>query len=629
MDNIDCKKYKKLGAHIVELDGEIGVRFSVWAPNAQNVSVVGDFNNWNGENHSMIKNDDTGEWTLFIKGLKEGTIYKYRVKKLHGDIVLKADPYGFYQEVRPNTASIVYNVFDYEWKDVGYRRGKRKHKMYEGPINIYEVHLGSWKRKKDGSLLTYSELSEELVDYVCDMGYTHIEIMPLVEHPFDGSWGYQGTGYFSITSRYGEPKDFMHFVDKCHQNGIGVILDWVPAHFCKDNHGLAKFDGTALYEYFDCRKSENHMWGTLNFDVGREEVASFLISSAMFFLEVFHIDGIRVDAVSSMLHLDFCREEGEEWVANDHGGHENLDAIKFLKNLNETVFKACPNTLMIAEESTNWPMVSRPTYLGGLGFNYKWNMGWMNDILEYMEIDTSHRRWNHNLLTFSMMYAYSENFILPLSHDEVVHGKKSLLDKIPGDYWQKFANLRLLYGFMVGHPGKKLLFMGGEFGQFIEWKYDDQLDWFIMEHDLHKKMHNYTKTLNEFYKTQKPLWQLDLEQEGFEWIDANAREQSVASFIRKGKKEGDLLVILCNFTPQVYLNYKVGVPYLGEYKEVFNSDEEKFGGSGIINYDTIIAKNLEVHKRPYSIEIKVPPLGVTYIKLNKLDKSKQIEMPIE
>ncbi len=622
MENIDSRKYKKLGAHIVEEDGESGVRFCVWAPNAQNVSVVGNFNDWNGENHSMVKDDTSGEWSLVIKGITEGAVYKYEVKKLHGEIALKSDPYGFYHEVRPDTASIVYNVFDYEWGDVGYRRGKRRHKLYEGPINIYEVHLGSWKRKKDGSLLSYRELSDDLVNYVCDMGYTHIEIMPLVEHPFDGSWGYQATGYFSITSRYGEPKDFMYFVDQCHQNGIGVILDWVPAHFCKDAHGLAKFDGTALYEYFDSRKAENYQWGTLNFDVGREEVASFLISSAMFFLEIFHIDGIRVDAVSSMLHLDFGKED-TEWVANQYGGRENLHSIEFLRDLNETVFKTCPNTLMMAEESTDWPLVSRPTYLGGLGFNYKWNMGWMNDILEYMEIDTIHRKWNHNLITFSIMYAYSENFILPLSHDEVVHGKKSLLDKMPGDYWQKFANLRLLYGFMMGHPGKKLLFMGGEFGQFIEWKYDDQLDWFIMEHDLHKKMHNYTKTLNEFYKDQKSLWQLDLEPEGFEWIDANDSEHSIASFIRQGKKEEDLLLVLCNFTEQAYPSYRIGVPYLGEYQEVFNSDQEEFGGSGVINYEAVVADEIEAHSKPYSIEIKVPPLGVTYIKLKK------IEMPIE
>ncbi len=623
MENIDIKSYKRLGAHIVEKDGEEGVRFRVWAPNAQNVSVVGDFNEWNGKNHAMEKDNDTGEWLLFIKGLKEGDIYKYEVKKLHGDIVLKSDPYGFYHEVRPDTASVVYNVFDYEWGDVGYRRGKRRHKMYEGPINIYEVHLGSWKRKKDGTFLTYRELAEDLVKYVADMGYTHVEVMPVVEHPYDGSWGYQATGYFSVTSRYGEPKDFMYFIDQCHQNGIGVILDWVPAHFCKDTHGLAKFDGTSLYEYFNETRSENYQWGTLNFDVGRPEVASFLISSAMFFLEEFHIDGIRVDAVSSMLHLDFCKEDGE-WVANEYGGRENLESIEFLRKLNETVFKSNPNTLMMAEESTNWPLVSSPTYLGGLGFNYKWNMGWMNDILEYMETDTIDRKWHHNLLTFSIMYTYSENFLLPLSHDEVVHGKKSLLDKMPGDYWQKFANLRLLYGFMIGHPGKKLLFMGGEFGQFIEWKYDDELDWFIKDYDLHEKIHLYTRKLNEFYKEQKALWQLDLDPIGFEWIDANNSEQSVASFIRRGKKDEDLLVIVCNFTPHTYLDYEIGVPYLGEYEEVFNSDRTEFGGSGVINEDIIIAQEQEIHEMENSIKIKVPPLGVTYLNLKK-KKDKKIE----
>lgn len=619
MDNIDSKSYKRLGAHIVEEGGENGVRFCLWAPNAQSVAVVGDFNDWNGDNHVMEKDEDSGEWSLFIAKLKEGDVYKYQVTRLHGDVVLKSDPYGFFQEVRPNTASIVYNIFDYEWGDVGYRRGKRRHKLYEGPINIYEVHFGSWKRHKDGSLLSYRELADQLVSYVCEMGYTHIEIMPLVEHPYDGSWGYQATGYFAITSRYGEPKDFMYFVDQCHQKGIGVILDWVPAHFCKDSHGLAKFDGTALYEYFDERKAENYQWGTLNFDVGRDEVASFLISSAMFFLEVFHVDGIRVDAVSSMLHLDFCKED-TNWVANRFGGNENLESIEFLRNLNETIFKNCPNTLMMAEESTNWPLVSSPNYLGGLGFNYKWNMGWMNDILEYMEIDTLGRKWNHNLLTFSMMYAYSENFLLPLSHDEVVHGKKSLIDKMPGDYWQKFANLRLLFGFMMGHPGKKLLFMGGEFAQFIEWKYDDELDWFITEYELHKKMHLYTKKLNEFYKQEKPLWQLDLDPEGFEWIDANNNEQSVASFIRRGKKEEDLLVIICNFTPHTYLSYEIGVPYLGDYEEVFNSDSEEFGGSGVINTEIIRAEKNEIHDRKYSVEIKLPPLGVTYLNLKKLER---------
>lgn len=616
--NIDCRSYKRLGAHLVKEKGENGVRFCVWAPNAKRVSVVGDFNNWNGDINVMEKDEDTGEWSLFIEGIKEGHIYKYEIRRLHGDIVLKADPYGFFHEVRPDTASIVYDIFDYEWGDVGFRRGKRRHKLYEGPINIYEVHLGSWRRKEDGSLMTYKELATELVDYVVDMGYTHIEIMPLVEHPFDGSWGYQATGYFSVTSRYGEPKDFMYFVDQCHQKGIGVILDWVPAHFCKDIHGLAKFDGTALYEYFDARRAENYQWGTLNFDVGREEVASFLISSAMFFLEVFHIDGLRVDAVSCMLHLDFCKHDGE-WIANQYGGRENLESIEFLRKLNEIVFENCPNTLMMAEESTNWPLVSAPSDIGGLGFNYKWNMGWMNDILEYMETETLHRKWHHNLITFSMMYAYSENFVLPLSHDEVVHGKKSLLDKMPGDYWQKFANLRLLYGYMMAHPGKKLLFMGGEFAQFIEWKYDDELDWFIMDYDLHKKMNVYTKTLNEFYKAQRPLWQLDLVREGFEWIDPNNNEQSIASFIRKGKKEDELLVIICNFTPHTYLDYKIGVPYLGEYEEVFNSDSEEFGGSDVINEDIIVASKEEMHGQSYSIELKIPPLAVTYLNLKRIE----------
>ncbi|AFS77669.1 1,4-alpha-glucan-branching enzyme GlgB [Gottschalkia acidurici 9a] len=621
MDNIEIRNYKKMGAHIRTENKQNGVRFSVWAPNARQVSVAGDFNDWNGRKHKMIKDKDTGMWSLFIPGLKEGDLYKYDIEDVNGKRVLKSDPYGFLHEKRPNTASIVYDLFEYQWNDVGFRRGKRVNKMYEGPINIYEVHLGSWKRKKDGEFMTYRELADELVEYTLDMGYTHIEIMPIIEHPYDGSWGYQGVGYYSVTSRYGEPRDFMYFVDKCHQAGIGVILDWIPAHFCKDIHGLAKFDGTCLYEYGNHMKAENYQWGTLNFDLGRDEVISYLISNAIFYIDVFHIDGLRVDAVSSMLYLDFCKEHGQ-WIPNRYGGRENLEAIEFMRKMNETIYENYPNTFMIAEESSAWPLVSSPTYLGGLGYNYKWNMGWMNDILEYMEKETIHRKWHHNLITFSIMYTYSENFILPLSHDEVVHGKKSLLDKMPGDYWQKFANLRLLYGYMMGHPGKKLLFMGGEFGQFIEWKYDDELDWFLLDYDMHEKVKNYTRDLNALYKEERSLWELDHKQEGFEWIDPNNSEQSIITFMRKGKKERDLLIIVCNFTPQVYEKYKIGVPFLGEYQEVFNSDYEKYGGSNFINKEILVSDNAKWNNQKYSLEINIPPLGVAYFKLeNLIEKS--------
>lgn len=613
--NLNFKKYRTMGAHIKSENGTRGVRFSVWAPNAREVSVVGDFNDWNRESHKMDINYDSGIWTGFIPNLKEGELYKYSIVAANGEIMLKSDPYGFHHEVRPNTASRVYDLSEYEWNDLGYRRGKRQHKLYNGPVNIYEVHLGSWKQKEDGSFLTYRELADHLVEYVIEMGYTHIEIMPLIEHPLDASWGYQGVGYFSITSRYGEPKDFMYFVDKCHQNGIGVILDWIPAHFCKDAHGLAKFDGTCLYEYSDPMKAENYQWGTLNFDVSRYEVIEYLISSAMFYLDMFHIDGLRVDAVTSMLYLDFCKDE---WRRNQYGGRENIEAIEFMKLLNEEVFSNYKNTLMIAEESTSWPLVSSPTYLGGLGYNYKWNMGWMNDMLEYMEKEPVHRKFHHNLITFSFMYTYSENFILPLSHDEVVHGKKSLLDKMPGDYWQKFANLRLLYGYKMTHPGKKLLFMGGEFGQFIEWKYSDSLDWFLLRYEMHQKLHSYTKALNHLYREEKALWELDHDIEGFKWIEPNNNEQSIVSFLRRGKKEKDTIVVVCNFTPQVYYDYKIGVPVKAEYREILNSDDEAFGGSGFINGVGIEATEESWNQQEYSIAVKVPPLGAVYFKAERL-----------
>lgn len=612
---LNFKKYRSMGAHIKEVNGTRGVNFSVWAPNARSVSVVGDFNSWDGVGHAMERDYDTGVWSLFVPNLKEGDLYKYSIVGINGEIALKSDPYGFYHEVRPNTASVVYELSGYEWNDLGYRRGKRQHKLYNGPVNIYEVHLGSWKQKEDGTFLSYRELADHLIEYVLEMGYTHVEIMPLIEHPLDASWGYQGVGYFSVTSRYGEPKDFMHFVDRCHQNGIGVILDWIPAHFCKDAHGLAKFDGSCLYEYSDPLRAENYQWGTLNFDLGRYEVMEYLISSAIFFLDVFHIDGLRVDAVTSMLYLDFGKEE---WRPNEYGGRENIEAINFMRILNEEVFSKYKSALMIAEESTSWPLVSSPTYLGGLGYNYKWNMGWMNDMLEYMEKEPIHRKYHHNLITFSFMYTYSENFILPLSHDEVVHGKKSLLDKMPGDYWQKFANLRLLYGYKMTHPGKKLLFMGGEFGQFIEWRCDESLEWFLLRYDMHEKLHKYTKALNHIYREERALWELDHDITGFKWIEPNNNEQSIVSFVRRGKKEGEVMIVVCNFTPQVYYDYRVGVPLKAEYEEILNSDDEAFGGSGFINGTNILAEEEVWNQQKYSIALKIPPLGAVYLKARKI-----------
>ncbi|KNF07922.1 1,4-alpha-glucan-branching enzyme GlgB [Gottschalkia purinilytica] len=617
------KSYKVLGAHIRKENKKIGVRFSVWAPNAKSVSVVGNFNDWCGKKHRMKKLSKKNIWSLFIPGLKEGELYKYEIETKEGKRFLKSDPNGFYHELRPNNASIVFDVFDYNWTDSKYQKIKEKRDIYSEPMIIYEVHLGSWRRKENGEFLTYVELADQLLDYVVDMGYTHIEIMPLIEHPFDGSWGYQGVGYYSITSRYGDPKDFMYFIDKCHSLGIGVILDWIPAHFCKDEHGLAMFDGTPVYEYENPIKGENHQWGTLNFDLGKEEVVNFLISNAMFYFDIFHIDGLRIDAVSSMLYLNFGKEDGA-WIPNKHGGNENIEAIRFMRKLNEVVFSKYPNALMIAEESTAWPLVSKPTYLGGLGYNYKWNMGWMNDMLKYMQMDSVYRKWHHELITFSFMYAFSENFILPLSHDEVVHCKKSLLDKMHGDYWQKFAGLRLLYGYMMCHPGKKLLFMSGEFGQFIEWNYNSELDWCLLEYDMHRKLQLYNKELNHIYRKEKALWEIDHSSDGFEWIDPHNYSQSIITFMRKGKKKEEYIIVVCNFTPTVYENYRIGVPDLGEYKEIFNSDWEKYGGSGYRNIDTLISNEKKWHSQPYSLEMKVPPLGCVYLKMIKpIEKDKK------
>lgn len=607
--------YQFLGAHMVHEDGVEGVRFTLWAPNAREVRVVGNFNGWQGQGHCMQRVEQSGIWSAFVPGLKSEEVYKYEIHSHSGEVFLKTDPWGFHAEYRPATASKVFQLQGYPWQDCEWQCQKAASPVYEQPILIYEVHLGSWRRK-NGDYLSYRELAHELVDYVVQMGYTHVELLPLMEHPYDGSWGYQGTGYFAVSSRYGNPHDFMYFVDRCHQKGLGVILDWVPGHFCKDGHGLMNFDGTALYESVDPVKAENRHWDTRNFDFGKPEVVSFLISNAIFWLDVYHIDGLRVDAVAFMLYLDYGKEPGQ-WVPNIYGGRENLESIAFMKKLNQVVFHNFPHALMIAEESTAWPSVTRPTHLGGLGYNFKWNMGWMNDMLRYMEMDPVHRKWAHNQLTFSIMYTYSENFILPLSHDEVVHGKKSLIGKMPGDYWQKFANLRAFYGYMMAHPGKKLLFMGGEFGQFAEWKEYQSLDWHLLDNDMHRKLHRYVRELNHFYKGEKSFWQLDHDSEGFQWIDPHDYSQSVITFIRKSKEPKDCIIVLCNFTPVVREGYRVGVPQLVEYQEVFNSDWEIFGGSGQRN-DTLKTEQVTWHNQPFSLQIKVPPLATVFLKPNVL-----------
>ncbi|MGE5678363.1 MAG: 1,4-alpha-glucan branching protein GlgB [Pseudomonadota bacterium] len=613
------RSYKFMGAHLVVSGTGAGAVFCVWAPNARSVALVGDFNDWDGSRNPMEKHEGSGIWTVFIPGLKQWDMYKYEIVSEKGNTLLKSDPYAFFSELRPGKASKLFPIEDLKWNDEAWMEKRRSFNSYESPINIYEVHPGSWKRNPDGELYSYRELADELIDYAAEMGYTHIELMPVLEHPFDGSWGYQATGYYSATSRYGSPYDLAYFIDKCHNSNIGVILDWVPGHFCKDDNGLRLFDGTTQYEYSDPRKGENLGWGTCHFDLGKPEVQSFLISNALFWFDTYHIDGLRVDAVASMLYLDYERKPGE-WAPNKYGGRENLEAVDFIRKLNKTVFEYYPDILMIAEESTTWPLVTAPTYLGGLGFNYKWNMGWMNDMLKYMSMDPIHRKWHHNLVTFSLMYTYSENYILPLSHDEVVHGKKSLLDKMPGDYWQKFANLRAFLGYMAAHPGKKLLFMGGEFGQYIEWKYDSGLDWLLLGYDMHKKVHFYTRALNEIYLQEPALWEQDHEAQGFSWIDPNNFSQSIIVFLRRGKKREDTIIVICNFTPAVYEDYRIGVPYLCEYKEFLNSDWQEFGGSGQKNSTTLSARSFKWQNQPYSVEITVPPLAVVYFKPVNLQK---------
>lgn len=608
-----ARAYEKLGAHVLEIQGVRGVHFAVWAPNAFRVSVVGDFNRWDGRVHVLRPRGSSGVFELFVPGIGEGEKYKFEVKTKEGHLLLKADPYAFFSEVRPKTASVVFDLSGFPWGDGEWMERRQSVNLLSSPVNIYEVHLGSWKRKPDGSFLNYREIAEELVAYVKDMGYTHVEFLPVAEHPFDGSWGYHVTGYFAPTSRFGNPKDFMALVDLCHRHGIGVILDWVIAHFPKDAHGLGRFDGTALYEHLDPRKGEHPHWGSYVFNYGRCEVRSFLLSNAFFWFAIYHIDALRVDAVASMLYLDYGRKEGE-WVPNRFGGKENLEAIDFLRFLHERVYTAFPGIATIAEESTAWPGVTLPPYLGGLGFLFKWNMGWMNDILLYMSKDPIYRKYHHGNLTFPIWYAFSENFILPLSHDEVVHGKRSLLEKMPGDDWQKFANLRLLFGLMFGYPGKKLLFMGGEFGQRREWNHDTELDWFLLDFEPHRKLHRYVRDLNHLYLREKSLWELDCRHEGFEWIDCNDAENSVISFIRKSKDPDDFLVFVLNFTPVPRFGYRVGVPREGFYEEILNSDSELYWGSNLGNLGGVWAEAIPSHGRPFSLSLVLPPLSCCIFK---------------
>lgn len=604
--------YKMLGAHPCEYQGVQGVRFAVWAEHAQHVYVVGDFNSWHpNAAHALHLQPESKIWAGFIPHLSPGTMYKYLLVSPSGEQIFKSDPLAFAAEYRPGTCSVVSKLGNYQWQDTTWQTRQLQESSYSRPMLIYEVHIGSWRFYDQGQPLGYRELAHTLVPYVKDMGYTHLELLPISEYPFDGSWGYQITGYFAPTSRYGTPDDFKYFVDICHQHGIGVLLDWSPGHFCKDAHGLRAFDGQPMYEPADTVRAENVEWGTMNFDYGRTEVQSFLISNAFYWLDEFHIDGLRIDAVSNMLYLNYARAAGS-WRPNRYGGTGNLEAMEFVKKLNIAVFKFFPHALMIAEESTDWPGISRPVYMDGMGFNYKWNMGWMNDMLRYMSKDPIFRKWEHQLLTFSLMYAFSENYVLPLSHDEVVHGKRSLLDKMPGTYEQKFANLRLFLAYWMAHPGKKLLFMGSEFAQFIEWKYYDSLDWHLLDYPEHANFHQFMRALNWFYRDYSELWELDCTPYGFEWLDCHDFEHSIIAF-QRNNKQGDFIVAICNFTPVERTDYCIGVPLAGTYAEVFNSDNNFYNPERNKN---IISQNRPMHGRSQSITLNIPPLSAVFLKIS-------------
>lgn len=616
--------YEKMGGRLMTHEGARGAAFSVWAPNAKAVSVIGDFNNWDARRSPMRRLGESGIWELFLPAAAEGDKYKFHVTQCDGRVVDKTDPYGVYAEVRPNNASVLYPLKRYKWKDRRWMTARRKYDFRAAPMNIYEVHLGSWKRAEGNRFLSYTELAEQLIPYVKEMGYTHIEMLPVEEHPFDGSWGYQVTGYYAPTSRYGSPDEFKQFVDACHQNGISVILDWVPAHFPKDDFALARFDGTALYEHQDPRLGEHIQWGTYIFNYGRKEVANFLLANALYWMDIFHIDGLRVDAVASLLRLDFCKEEGQ-WLPNVYGGSENLEAIEFLKHMNSVIAEREPGALMIAEDSTAWPGVTKKVDEGGLGFSLKWNMGWMNDFLSYIKLDPIYRKYHQNKLTFGMAYHYAENFVLVLSHDEVVHTKSSMIGKMPGDVWQSFANLRLSYGFMMGHPGKKLLFMGGEFAQYSEWSEARSLDWHLLQYADHQEMQAYVKELNHLYTEESAFWAEDFDPNGFQWIECDDAESSIVSFVRRSKEKE--LIFLCNFTPVVHRGFSLGVPQEGVYHERLNSDAARFGGSDVINAVPLQSKAEPAGRCPFRVELDVPPLGMVILEREQPKKQPRTKKP--
>lgn len=616
--------YEKMGGRLMTHEGARGAAFSVWAPNAKAVSVIGDFNNWDARRSPMRRLGESGIWELFLPAAAEGDKYKFHVTQCDGRVVDKTDPYGVYAEVRPNNASVLYPLKRYKWKDRRWMTARRKYDFRAAPMNIYEVHLGSWKRAEGNRFLSYTELAEQLIPYVKEMGYTHIEMLPVEEHPFDGSWGYQVTGYYAPTSRYGSPDEFKQFVDACHQNGISVILDWVPAHFPKDDFALARFDGTALYEHQDPRLGEHIQWGTYIFNYGRKEVANFLLANALYWMDIFHIDGLRVDAVASLLRLDFCKEEGQ-WLPNVYGGSENLEAIEFLKHMNSVIAEREPGALMIAEDSTAWPGVTKKVDEGGLGFSLKWNMGWMNDFLSYIKLDPIYRKYHQNKLTFGMAYHYAENFVLVLSHDEVVHTKSSMIGKMPGDVWQSFANLRLSYGFMMGHPGKKLLFMGGEFAQYSEWSEARSLDWHLLQYADHQEMQAYVKELNHLYTEEPAFWAEDFDPNGFQWIECDDAESSIVSFVRRSEEKE--LVFLCNFTPVVHRGFSLGVPQEGVYHERLNSDAARFGGSDVINAVPLQSKAEPAGRCPFRVELDVPPLGMVILEREQPKKQPRTKKP--